>query len=192
MRKRCCPVPWRTDENFSGSRRTASIPPFRNSCVHGYAEQSRYDYKAYDFAKGIPEPRLPAGFELLALDSVPRRITNASTTVFGRALTIKVRGDLESFLSVAHVPDFRKDLTYTVRAANGDYCYGSIWLNKANLPCLPEPLCTHPAYRKRGLTRALLYTAMRGCSRWDDLNDRRQRSILQSSSAMNPIYLLRL
>lgn len=130
--------------------------------AHGYAEQNRYDYKAYDFAKGIPEPRLPAGFELLALDSVPETDYKRVNDSIWQGFNHQGEGDLESFLSVAHVPDFRKGLTYTVRAANGDYCcYGSIWLNKANHYAYLEPLCTHPAYRKRGLARALLYTAMR-------------------------------
>ena len=83
--------------------------------AHGYAEQSRYDYKAYDFAKGIPEPRLPADFELLALDSVPETDYKRVNDSLWQGFNHQGEGDLDVYK--------RQDKTNSAKGGQNVYTF---------------------------------------------------------------------
>lgn len=132
----------------------------------GYAELWSGDWPAYDFAQGIPDPTLPEGFRFVHLDEVdPSEYKRLNDMIWQGFHDGKGEGVLEGFLNTLNAPSFRKDLSYAVQNASGDFCgYGSAWLNSHNRYGYLEPLCVHPSHQKFGLGKAIVFQIMRDLS----------------------------
>ncbi len=86
-----------------------------------------------------------------------QQIADLLNASFGR--TCHAAGEYRRF--VEHAPSFHPDLDLTAEAPSGELaCYVGIAYDQANRHAVFEPVCTHPAHRRRGLARALMLTGL--------------------------------
>jgi predicted N-acetyltransferase YhbS len=111
----------------------------------------------------VPEAELPGGFSITCMaddGDVERR-----REVFGRSFGHEDPRDWPSsyaYRELMKAPDYTPELDLIVAAPDGTYAACCIvWYDAVNRVAHLEPLGTHPAYRKRGLARALLMDALR-------------------------------
>lgn len=107
----------------------------------------------------VPEAQLPPGYRIRQIRGVAEldqrvRIHHDS---FGSG-RMTVRGHL----AIMRAPTYRPDLDLVAVAPDGNFAaFCLVWFDPVNLVGLFEPVGCHPAYRRRGLARALLYEGMR-------------------------------
>ncbi len=132
--------------------------------AHGYEpDPEPADCRAeYDMA-AIPEPRLPAGYAILAMSEGGDRAERCRVQGLGfNHPDPAVWMTVAEYAEVRKAPDYREDLDLAVRAPSGEYAACCIlWHDARNKVCFFEPVCTRPEYRRLGLGRELLYEAMR-------------------------------
>ncbi|MEV0675586.1 GNAT family N-acetyltransferase [Actinosynnema sp. NPDC050436] len=105
----------------------------------------------------LEEPALPAGFRFRDADEVgPEAVVRAHVDAWVRSTYT-----VEAYRGVRRTPPYRGDLHVLVEAPDGTMASSAIlWLDAANRTVEFEPVGTHPAYRRRGLGRAVLLHGM--------------------------------
>jgi mycothiol synthase len=111
----------------------------------------------------IPEPRLPEGYAIRAL----RREDEADVAALTGVTNLVFRTDFtrEGMWVCMGAPTPHAELA--VVAPDGTFAsFCTIWLDEGNRVGGFEPVGTHPAYRRRGLGRAMMYEALRRLRAW--------------------------
>lgn len=105
----------------------------------------------------VDQPALPAGFRLRTADEVgPQATVQAHLDAWAPSTYTA-----EGYQGVRQSPPYRGDLHFLVAAPDATMAASTImWLDEANRTVEFEPVGTHPAYRRRGLARAMLLHAM--------------------------------
>lgn len=106
----------------------------------------------------LEHPLLPAGFRFRNADEAgPEAAVRAHVAAWAPSTYTA-----ESYEGVRRTPAYRGDLHVLVEAPDGTMAASTImWLDQANKTAEFEPVGTHPAYRRRGLGRAMLLHGMR-------------------------------
>lgn len=126
-----------------------------------YMKQYEDAENVYDITNKLPKVVIPDGFEIITLNEVEPNDYKRLNDMIWQGFDHDGEGVLDGFLMTVNAPGFRKELTYIARAENGDFCaYASIRMDESQRFGYLDPLCTHPRYRKKGLAKALLYTAI--------------------------------
>ena len=128
--------------------------------------QQHTDYPGYDsefVIEGRPEVKLPEGF-----------VVQSMAEGGDLALRCKVQGlgfdhpdpaewtTPEEYARVQQAPDYRPELDLYVKAPDGEYASCCIvWYDARNRMGIFEPVCTHPAYRRMGMGRAVMMEGVR-------------------------------
>lgn len=105
----------------------------------------------------VERPALPAGFRFRSADQVePEAVVRAHLAAWpGSTYTV------EGYRGVRRTAPYRGDLHLLVQAPDGTMASSTImWLDEVNRTAEFEPVGTHPAYRRRGLARAMLLHGM--------------------------------
>ncbi|WP_199549485.1 N-acetyltransferase [Streptomyces sp. N35] len=105
----------------------------------------------------LEEPVLADGFRFLTADEAgPEAAVRAHVDAWHTSAY-----SVEAYESVRATAGYRGDLHLLVRAPDGTMaCSAIMWLDEVNRTAEFEPVGTHPAYRRRGLARALLLQGM--------------------------------
>jgi len=120
---------------------------------------------------GIPDPfpeiRLPEGFRLVSL--ADENDLNKIHRVLHRGFNHPgepPEDGVEGRRDVQGAPNFRKDLTIAVKAADGAFVsYSGMWIDAVNRVAYVEPVATDPDYRRKGLgTAAVMETVRRAAA----------------------------
>jgi GNAT superfamily N-acetyltransferase len=106
----------------------------------------------------LEPPALPNGFGFRNASEVgPQAAARAHIDAWAPSTYTE-----QGYKGVAQTPAYRSDLHVLVEAPDGTMAASAImWLDEANETAEFEPVGTHPAYRRRGLGRALLLHGMR-------------------------------
>ncbi|PSL51942.1 ribosomal protein S18 acetylase RimI-like enzyme [Saccharothrix carnea] len=106
----------------------------------------------------VAEPVLPDGFRFRTADEVgPEAAVRAHVDAWSPSTYTA-----ESYEGVRRAAGYRGDLHVLVEAPDGTMASSTImWLDGANRTVEFEPVGTHPAYRRRGVARAMLLHGMR-------------------------------
>ncbi|WLW49940.1 GNAT family N-acetyltransferase [Streptomyces sp. YU58] len=106
----------------------------------------------------VERPAPPDGFRFRTADQAgPRAAVRAHVDAWARSAYTA-----EAYRGVRRAPGYRGDLHLLVEAPDGTMAASTImWLDEANRTVEFEPVGTHPAYRRRGLARAMLLHGMR-------------------------------
>ena len=106
----------------------------------------------------IPEPSLPSGYRLRAVEPADLE----ARVELHRVVWAPSRVTMESYTKLQTVWPYRADLDCVVEAPDGSlaaYCLA--WLDDANRVGELEPVGTHPDQRRRGLAAAVCRFALR-------------------------------
>lgn len=131
----------------------------------GFVEQDRFAeaHSSFRIDRPIPEPSLPAGFQIQSLDD--DNDLHKINRVLWRGFNHEGPPPDEEIPGrelAQRAPNFRKDLTITVRAPNGDYAaFVGIWVVAESRVAYVEPVATDPSYRRMGLARAAVLEGVR-------------------------------
>lgn len=101
----------------------------------------------------VEEPALPDGFRFRTADEAgPEAAVRAHVDAWSPSTYTA-----ESYEGVRKTSAYRGDLHILVEAPDGTMaCSAILWLDQVNRTAEFEPVGTHPAYRRRGLARAML------------------------------------
>lgn len=101
----------------------------------------------------VEEPALPDGFRFRTADEAgPEAAVRAHVDAWSPSTYTA-----ESYEGVRKTSAYRGDLHILVEAPDGTMaCSAILWLDEVNRTAEFEPVGTHPAYRRRGLARAML------------------------------------
>ena len=113
--------------------------------------------RVYDFSVPLDYP-LPDGFRFAAMPLDPAKCSECCWKGFGHeAEEGPWDGDHESAFALEAAPHATFDLAVAIENEEGEYvCYAGMWWTPENRLAYMEPLCTVPAYQKRGLAAAAL------------------------------------
>lgn len=105
----------------------------------------------------LPEPVLPDGFRFRTADEVgPEAAVQAHLDAWAPSTY-----SAEGYQGVRQAAGYRGDLHILVEAPDRTMASSTImWLDEVNRTAEFEPVGTHPAYRRRGLARAMLLHGM--------------------------------
>ncbi|KDN17545.1 GNAT family N-acetyltransferase [Amycolatopsis rifamycinica] len=105
----------------------------------------------------VEQPALPAGFSFRTASEVPpEAVVQAHVDAW-----TPTSYTVASYFGVRQAPGYRGDLHVLVEAPDGTMaCSAILWLDEVNATVEFEPVGTHPAYRRRGLARAMLLHGM--------------------------------
>lgn len=109
-------------------------------------------------AEPLPESRLPEGYTIRALG----RENEADVAGFTASVNLVFRADFtpDAMSVCMGAPTPHEDLA--VISPDGTFAaFCTAWLIEANRVGTFEPVGTHPAYRRQGLGRAMMYDALR-------------------------------
>ncbi|MFR9727401.1 GNAT family N-acetyltransferase [Streptomyces sp. MS19] len=106
----------------------------------------------------VEQPVLPSGFRFRTADEAgPEAAVRAHVDAWASTTYTA-----DSYAGVRRAPGYRPDLHVLVEAPDGTMAASAVlWLDEANATVEFEPVGTHPAYRRRGLGRAVLLHGMR-------------------------------
>ncbi|MFC9434280.1 GNAT family N-acetyltransferase [Nocardia sp. NPDC057030] len=106
----------------------------------------------------VQEPVLPAGFRFRTAEQVgPEAVVQAHVDAWAPSTYTAA-----SYQGVRQTAAYRGDLHLLVEAPDSTMAASAImWLDETNKTVEFEPVGTHPAYRRRGLARAMLLHGMR-------------------------------
>ncbi|NLF31734.1 MAG: GNAT family N-acetyltransferase [Planctomycetes bacterium] len=110
--------------------------------------------------------RLPAGFRLISLadDNDLPRLTRLIWRGFDHGDEPPDDGLAERRL-MQSAPNYRRDLNIVAVAPDGTFAsYCGMWIEPAGRLAYVEPVCTDPAYRRRGLATAAITEGIRRCA----------------------------
>jgi ribosomal protein S18 acetylase RimI-like enzyme len=135
----------------------------RAALARGYEPRETYGYElVHELAAEPSGPDLPAGFEIVTLTPA---LTDAYVDLH-RAAWSRPSGpstyDRRQHDLVTAMPDFRYDFVPIVASADGAlaaYCMS--WWDPRSAAVEIEPLGTHPAFRRKGLARAIVREVLR-------------------------------
>ena len=105
----------------------------------------------------LEQPGLPDGFRFRTADEVgPEAATRAHVDAWAPSTYTA-----EAYQGVRQTAAYRGDLHFLVEGPDATMAASTImWLDELNRTVEFEPVGTHPAYRRRGLARAMLLHAM--------------------------------
>jgi len=134
----------------------------------GFGRASTFHAYTFDLTRPLPEaPPLPAGFALLDMASQPdyraRRVLRAEAFE-GRAdlSEAELARDLELDAAWRESPIYHADTDVYVRAEDGCLVAGcEALIDARNAAADIERICTHSAFRRRGLARAAIHDCLR-------------------------------
>ena len=116
------------------------------------------DVRIFDLSKAYPEVILPSGFTITSLAEYghyPERV-DLENSIWGVALTDAW------FRGKSSAPSYSFEWDLIAISPNGKLAAQSlVWLYPRNQMAEIDPLGTHPEYRKRGLSRALVLESFR-------------------------------
>ena len=123
----------------------------------GWRQASAYHERVFDFAKSLDHP-LPEGFRFAANPLDPAKCSECCWKGFDHeAEEGPWGGDCESALHLMTAPHATHEYAVAIENEAGEYvCYAGMWWTAENKLAYMEPLCTVPAYRKKGLAAAAL------------------------------------
>lgn len=124
----------------------------------GYSQTGCYENLAYDCAKPLEYP-LPEGFRFTEPGGVdPAKATECCWKGFDHeAQEGPWDGQYEDACALVNAPHATPEHHIAVMNQAGEYvCYAGMWWTPENKLAYLEPLCTVPAYRRRGLAAAVL------------------------------------
>jgi mycothiol synthase len=129
--------------------------------ARGYTRPAGFLRNRHKVLAGTPEEAvaLPAGFRLKHMETLEemRQRFRAAKAVFGLDDTV------ESYSAHRRAPSHVPELDLLIFSAQGDVAaFCNVWLDRESGIAEFEPVGTAPAYRRRGLARALL---AEGCNR---------------------------
>ncbi|MDD5338608.1 MAG: GNAT family N-acetyltransferase [Dehalococcoidales bacterium] len=115
--------------------------------------------------QSLPTTSLPDGFALksLAEDNNLSQITRVFRRGFNHG-DEPPSDDITGRQKMQSVPNYRKDLNMVVVAPDGNYvAYAGTWFEPVNKYAYIEPVCTDPAYRRRGFASTAIFEGVRRC-----------------------------
>ncbi|HET9016784.1 MAG TPA: GNAT family N-acetyltransferase [Thermomicrobiaceae bacterium] len=136
----------------------------RRWAAHGYAADPASLGDTGDWTQlnrrdltDVEPPVLPDGFRFRTADEVgPRAAVRAHVDAWAPSTYTAA-----SYEGVRRTPPYRGDLHVLEEAPDGTMAASTImWLDEMNRTAEFEPVGTHPAYRRRGLGRAMLLHGM--------------------------------
>jgi mycothiol synthase len=138
-------------------------PRRRLLAERGFAESDEWGMmRRLRFGKrAVTVPEMSAGYVLRetrpeAADD--QGIADLLNAAFGR--TAHTAAEFQGF--TAHAPSYRRDLDLVAEAPGGGFgAYVGITWDPANRRGIFEPVCTHPAHRRRGLALTLMREGLR-------------------------------
>lgn len=87
-----------------------------------------------------------------------QRVADVLNASFGR--DFHTARELYSFMTLS--PSFRHELDFVAETADGSFAaYVGLTFDEANRRGIFEPVCTHPAHRRRGLAQTLMFEGLR-------------------------------
>jgi mycothiol synthase len=109
----------------------------------------------------LPQPVLTEGYILRSTrpdGGDDHRVADVLNTGFGRD-----RHTAKEFATFVRTsPSYRHDLNLVAEAPDGSFAsLVGVTYDEANRRGIFEPVCTHPAHRRKGLARALMYEGLR-------------------------------
>ncbi len=118
-----------------------------------------YSTKVQALNRPLPEPSLPSGYRIRHVngeDDLDRRVAVHRDAFAPSRMTVaKHRRVMAS-------PTYRPELDLVVVAPDGDFAaYCLVWLDEHNQIGVFEPVGCHSAYRRQGLTKAVLLEGLR-------------------------------
>ncbi|MEZ4631995.1 MAG: GNAT family N-acetyltransferase [Deinococcales bacterium] len=119
---------------------------------------SNYTQALRPLAMPIPSPVLPEAFQIRHVlgEAEAPLVAKVHQAAFARAWTA------EDYLKVMQTPGFSTERELVVVAPDGRFAAFLIyWLDPVSKSGLLEPVGCHQDFQKRGLTKALMYEAMR-------------------------------
>lgn len=130
---------------------------------HGYIRNEKRTSSHLEYAiDDVPEPSFPDGFIVRTMTQ--EQDVDKRREIFGRAFNHEDPREWPSrfaYEELMRAPDYAPDNDLVVIAPDGTYAACClVWPDDANRVGHLEPLGTHPAYRRRGLARALLLEAL--------------------------------
>jgi GNAT superfamily N-acetyltransferase len=131
--------------------------------ARGYGPSERYGYElVYDLAADPGEPELPPGFKMISLTpALADDYVDLHRASWSRPNAPSTYDRRQHDLVTA-IPDFRYKLVPIVASSDGmlaAYCIG--WWDRRSASVEIEPLGTHPAFRRKGLARAIVREVLR-------------------------------
>lgn len=127
---------------------------------HGY-KLSGYTYyeRSRSLDGPIPEPRLPDGFAIrhvIGDDDLERRVAVHRDAFAPSKMTV------EKHQAVRRTETYRPELDLVVVAPDESFAaYCLVWFDESNKVGLFEPVGCHSDYRRRGLTKAVMFEGLR-------------------------------
>jgi ribosomal protein S18 acetylase RimI-like enzyme len=121
-------------------------------------ERDAFASMALDLRGGLPEPVLPPGFRarhVAGVEDLGRR------AAVHQAAFSPSRVTEESYANVMDAWPYRPELDWVAEAPDGRFAaFCLVWLDERNRVGELEPVGTHPAFRRRGLARAVCASAL--------------------------------
>jgi len=113
-------------------------------------------------SRGLPEPHFAEGYRLRTTrpgdQGDAQRVADILNAAFNR--DFHSAADYGSFAS--HAPCFRQDLDLAAEAPDGTFAaYVGVIYEETNRHGIFEPVCTHPAHRRKGLAQSLMFEGLR-------------------------------
>lgn len=105
----------------------------------------------------LPSPQVAAGYTMRSTRPGSLEDSQAVADILNAAFRRDFHTAGEHAGFARHSPSFRHDLDLAAVAPDGTFAaYVGLTLDEANGRGIFEPVCTHPAHRRRGLARALM------------------------------------
>ena len=114
----------------------------------------------------LPAIRLPEGFHLISLadDNDLPKLSRLIWRGFDHG-EAPPDDRLDERRLMQSAPNYRKDLNLVVVAPDGTFAsYCGLWYEPVHRLAYVEPVCTDPAYRRRGLATAAITEGIRRCA----------------------------
>jgi ribosomal protein S18 acetylase RimI-like enzyme len=116
------------------------------------------DVRIYDLSKDIPQPHLPAGFRFSTLAEV--KDYEAFLVLVNQVWGVSLNEAW--FRGKNSAPSYSLDRKLLVISPEGrQAAYSLVWLYPENETAEIDPIGTHPDFRRRGLSRALVLESFR-------------------------------
>jgi mycothiol synthase len=134
----------------------------RVATARGYGKTDRWEVVRSTRPGSAPLPQLPIadGYVLRSTRDDPgdhQAVADLLNAAFER--TVHYAGEHAGFTRRA--PSFRRETDLVAEAPDGSFAaYAAVCWDSCNRRATFEPVCTHPAHRRRGLARTLMHEGM--------------------------------